>query len=133
MDHRRQNMLVNQMLESSAKSEEELNQMTPEDRKAYLKGRLKQKMFFSNAQRQSNFQKQQLSEKIQEKINENEENKNAETSAKTERNRRKRQKKREKLRAQKEEEQDSEGELGNDVVIVKDPNEEGSESDYHSD
>ncbi len=133
MDHRRQRQLVNQMLEANAKSEEELKNMTPEERHEYLQGRLKQKMFFSTAQRQSMYQKQQLSEKIQEKIQDNKpEDKKEETNAKKERNRRKRQKKREKLRAQKD---NGEGDVeeDDDVVIVKDPNEEGSESDYHSD
>lgn len=133
MDPQKQRQLINQMLQTGAKSEEELNNMTPEERKQYLQGRLKQKMFFSTAQRQSMHQKKQLQEKIQEKLENKETETVAESSAKTERNRRKRQKKREKLRAQKAEEGEKDEESEDDVVIVKDPNEDGSESDYHSD
>ena len=123
MDPQKQKQLINQMFESSAKSEEELSKMNPEERKAYLQGRLKQKMFFSSSQRRSMNQKQQIQEKLQEKLQEVSE-KQPETNSKTERNRKKRQKKRDKLKSQKEE-------IDDDVVVVNNP--DSSESDYHSD
>lgn len=123
MDPQKQKQLINQMFESSAKSEEELSKMSPEERKAYLQGRLKQKMFFSSSQRRSMNQKQQIQEKLQEKLQDVSE-KQLETNSKTERNRKKRQKKRDKLKSQKEE-------IGDDVVVVNNP--DSSESDYHSD
>jgi len=123
MDPQKQKQLINQMFESSAKSEEELSKMSPEERKAYLQGRLKQKMFFSSSQRRSMNQKQQIQEKLQEKLQEVSE-KQPETNSKTERNRKKRQKKRDKLKSQKEE-------IDDDVVVVNNP--DSSESDYHSD
>ena len=128
MDPQKQKQLINQMYQSSAKSDEELAKMTPEERKLYLQSRLKQKMFFNTAKRQSNFQKEQMQERMQEKLKEssNKEEKVL-TDAQKERIRRKRQKKKEKQRLQ------EENELSDDVVIVKDPNADGSESDYHSD
>ena len=123
MDPQKQKQLINQMFESSAKSEEELSKMSPEERKAYLQSRLKQKMFFSSSQRRSMNQKQQIQEKLQEKLQEVSE-KQPETNSKTERNRKKRQKKRDKLKSQKEE-------IDDDVVVVNNP--DSSESDYHSD
>lgn len=130
MDHRKQKQMINQMLDNNAKSEEELSKMSPEEKKAYLQSRLQQKMFFSTAQRRSNFQKQQLQEKFQEKLQENTTNNDAATSAKTDRNRRKRQKKREKLRSQKNDENIEDKD--DDVVVVNNPD-ESTESDYHSD
>ncbi len=133
MDHRRQKQMINQMLDANSKTDEELNNMSSEERKAYLLSRLQQKMFFSTAQRRSNFQKQQLQEKFQEKLKENNEQTESETvsKAKTERNRRKRQKKREKLRSQKTD-NNNEGNDEDDVVVVNNPD-ESTESDYHSD
>jgi len=133
MDPRRQAQLINQMLESSAKSEEELNKMTPEEKKEYLRGRLKQKMFFSNAKRQTNVQKQQLQEKMQEQLQEKAGPTPTKTEAQKERNRRKREKKREKMRQMEEEKEDNESSDSMDDIVLVDPNEGGNESDYHSD
>ena len=132
MDPQKQKQMINQMYQSSAKSEEEIAKMTPEEKKLYLQSRLKQKMFFSTAKRQSNFQKEQMQEKMQEKLKEssNKEEKVL-TEAQKERIRRKRQKKKEKVKANTENENKSSDD--DDVVIVKDPNAEGSESDYNSD
>jgi len=127
MDPQKQKQLINQMYESSAKSQEDLDKMTPEERKEYLQSRLKQKMFFSSAQRQNTNQKKKLQEKMQEKIQEVQETKPEISQAKKERNRRKRLKKKEKLNSKQEDD-----DIDDDVVVV-DKNDNGSESDYHSD
>lgn len=127
MDPQKQKQLISQLYESSAKSEEELSKMSPEERREYLQSRLKQKMFFSSTARQSMNSKKQIQEKMQEKLEEASEKKSdVKTEAQKERNRRKRQKKKEKLNAK-------DNELGDDVVVVNSPDENGSESDYHSD
>jgi len=127
MDPQKQKQLISQLYESSAKTEEELNKMSPEERREYLQNRLKQKMFFSNASRQSMNSKKQIQEKMQEKLEETSEKKSdVKTEAQKERNRRKRQKKKEKMNSK-------DNELGDDVVVVNSPDENGSESDYHSD
>lgn len=123
MDPQKQKQFINQMYQSSAKSEEELSKMTPEERREYLAGRLKQKMFFSHAQRQSQVQKKQLQEKMQSKLEENKSGEQVQISSKTEKNRKKNQKRREKLRAMKQETQSTEPKESKD----------GSESDYVSD
>ena len=123
MDPQKQKQFITQMLEATAKSQEELEKMTPEEKSEYLAGRLRQKMFFSTAQRQSAFQKKQLQEKMQSKLEEKTQQTTSVDSAKKERNRKKNQKRREKLRALKKEQSD----LGNA------PENESSESDYHSD
>lgn len=123
MDPQKQKQFINQMYQSSAKSEEELSKMTPEERREYLAGRLKQKMFFSHAQRQSQVQKKQLQEKMQSKMEENKSGEQVQISSKTEKNRKKNQKRREKLRAMKQETQSTEPKESKD----------GSESDYVSD
>ena len=123
MDPQKQKQFINQMYQSSAKSEEELSKMTPEERREYLAGRLKQKMFFSSAQRQSQVQKKQLQEKMQSKLEENKSGEQEQSSNKTEKNRKKNQKRREKLRAMKQETQSTKPKESKD----------GSESDYVSD
>ena len=70
MDPRKQKQMVSQLFESSAKSQEELDKMTPEERKEYLRGRLKQRMFFNGASRQSMQQKKKMQEKMEEATNE---------------------------------------------------------------
>jgi len=132
MDPQKQKQLINQMLQASAKSEEDLEKMSPEERHAYLQGRLKQKMFFNTARRQSNHQKETLQQKMQEKLQQTAENKESKEKSESqkERIRRKRQKKKEKMKLKEENEESS---TDDDVVIVKDPNKDGSESDYHSD
>jgi hypothetical protein len=53
------------MYASTAKTEEELNKMTPEEKKEYLRSRLHQKMNIGGLQRRTNFQKTQIQEKLQ--------------------------------------------------------------------
>ena len=57
MDPEKQKQLINTMYENTAKNSEELQNMDAEERRAYLKGRLKQRMFFTGASRQSMHQK----------------------------------------------------------------------------
>ena len=66
MDPHKQKQMVSQLFESTAKSQEELDKMTPDDRREYLRGRLKQKMFFNGVSRQSTQQKKKMQEKIEE-------------------------------------------------------------------
>ena len=95
MDPQKHKQMVNQLFENSAKSQEELDKMTPEERREYLRGRLKQKLFFNGASRQSSQQKKKLQENIQEKMDEstNAVNGDGQVSKKTEKNRKKRDKK----------------------------------------
>ena len=60
-----QKQMLNMMYTSTAKTEEELNKMTPDERKEYLRSRLHQKMNIGGLQRKSNAQKTQIQEKLQ--------------------------------------------------------------------
>ena len=60
-----QKQMLNMMYASTAKTEEELNKMTPEEKKEYLRSRLHQKMNIGVLQRRTNFQKTQIQEKLQ--------------------------------------------------------------------
>lgn len=60
-----QKQMLNMMYASTAKTEEELNKMTPEEKKEYLRSRLHQKMNIGGLQRRTNFQKTQIQEKLQ--------------------------------------------------------------------
>jgi hypothetical protein len=60
-----QKQMLNMMYASTCKTEEELNKMTPEEKKEYLRSRLHQKMNIGGLQRRTNFQKTQLQEKLQ--------------------------------------------------------------------
>jgi len=60
-----QKQMLNMMYASTAKTEEELNKMTPEEKKEYLRSRLHQKMNIGGLQRKTNFQKTQIQEKLQ--------------------------------------------------------------------
>jgi len=60
-----QKQMLNMMYTSTAKTEEELNKMTPEEKKEYLRSRLHQKMNIGGLQRRTNFQKTQIQEKLQ--------------------------------------------------------------------
>ena len=60
-----QKQMLNMMYASTAKTEEELNKMTPDERKEYLRSRLHQKMNIGGLQRRTNFQKTQIQEKLQ--------------------------------------------------------------------
>ena len=68
-----QKQMLNMMYASTAKTEEELNKMTPEERKEYLRSRLHQKMNIGGLQRRTNFQKTQIQEKLQATSGEGEE------------------------------------------------------------
>jgi hypothetical protein len=137
MDPRKQKQMVSQLFENTAKSQEELDKMTTEEKREYLRGRLKQRMFFNGVSRQSMHQKKKIQEKIEDttKQTENQEVQNEPLSKTAEKNRKKREKKRAAMlaaRAAEEalnksvEEDDNENE---DIVIVK----RESESDYESD
>ena len=132
MDPRKQKQMVSQLFDSTAKSQEELNKMTPEDRKEYLRGRLKQRMFFNGVSRQSMQQKKKMQEKMEEVTKQTEkqdqpEQDTAVTLSKTaEKNKKKKERKKAAMAAAKAAEQEIEND---DVVIVK----RESESDYESD
>jgi hypothetical protein len=68
-----QKQMLNMMYASTSKSEEELNKMTPEEKKEYLRSRLHQKMNIGGLQRRTNFQKTQIQEKLQGNTGEEEE------------------------------------------------------------
>jgi hypothetical protein len=122
MDPQKQKQMVSQLFDSTAKSQEELDKMTPEERREYLRGRLKQKMFFNGVSRQSSQQKKKLQEKM-------EEAEATPTISKTaEKNKKKKERKRAAMAAAKAAEQPIEDD-NDDVVIVK----RDSESDYESD
>jgi hypothetical protein len=98
MDPQKQKQLIGQMFESTAKSDEDLKNMTPEERKEYLQGRLRQRMFFTTAQRRSTHQKEKMQEKMQETLN----NGTPQQEEKVSKTKKKNQKRREKLKAMKE-------------------------------
>ena len=60
-----QKQMLNMMYASNSKTEEELNKMTPDEKKEYLRSRLHQKMNIGILQRRTNFQKTQIQEKLQ--------------------------------------------------------------------
>jgi hypothetical protein len=60
-----QKQMLNMMYASTAKTEEELNKMTPDEKKEYLRSRLQQKMNIGVLQRRTNSQKTQIQEKLQ--------------------------------------------------------------------
>lgn len=140
MDPHKQKQLVNQLFENTAKSEEELNKMNPEERKEYLRGRLRQRLFFNGASRQSMQQKKKLQEKMEDStsnIRESEEEATANPgekmivgSKKSEKNRKNKLKKKlAKEAAEKAVEQSELNEVDDDIVFVK----RDSESEYESD
>ena len=61
-----QKQMLNMMYSSTAKTEDELNKMTPDEKKEYLSSRLHQKMNIGGLQRRTNVQKTQLQDKLQE-------------------------------------------------------------------
>jgi hypothetical protein len=141
MDPQKHKQMVNQLFENSAKSQEELDKMTPEERKEYLRGRLKQKLFFNGASRQSMQQKKKMQENIQDKMDESTTGGNGDepVSKKKEKNKKKRDKKKAaKMTAMAEDittgkavrtTEASNETSDEDIVIVK----RDSESDYESD
>ena len=114
-----QKQMLNMMYASTAKTEEELNKMTPDEKKEYLRSRLHQKMNIGGLQRKSNLQKTQIQEKLQ--------GTSGEAEADGEENPKKKSKsakKREKERMKK---------LQNQGVQLADVKKSESESDYESD
>lgn len=75
-----QKQMLNMMYASTAKTDDELNKMTPQEKKEYLRSRLHQKMNIGGLQRRTNVQKTQLQEKLQESSDANA-NANANTEA----------------------------------------------------
>jgi len=132
MDPRKQKQMVSQLFDSTAKSQEELDKMTPEDRREYLRGRLKQRMFFNGVSRQSMQQKKKMQEKMEEvtkqpdQQDQQEQDTSVTRSKTAEKNKKKKERKRAAMAAAKAAEQEIEND---DVVIVK----RESESDYESD
>lgn len=88
-----QKQMLNMMYASTAKTEEELNKMTPDEKKEYLRSRLHQKMNIGVLQRRTNFQKTQIQEKLQANAGEAEE-KEEETPKKKSKSAKKREKER---------------------------------------
>lgn len=68
-----QKQMLNMMYSSTAKTEDELNKMTPDEKKEYLRSRLHQKMNIGGLQRKTNVQKAQIQEKLQGNSDTNEE------------------------------------------------------------
>ena len=130
MDPQKQKQMVSQLFDSTAKSQEELDKMTPEERREYLRGRLKQRMFFNGVSRQSSQQKKKMQDKMEEATkNPEEETEATPTISKTaEKNKKKKERKRAAMAAAKSAEQPIEDD-NDDIVIVK----RDSESDYESD
>jgi hypothetical protein len=120
-----QKQMLNMMYSSTAKTEDELNKMTPEEKKEYLRSRLHQKMNIGGLQRRTNVQKAQIQEKLQGNTNTNAEEDAPQPKSKSA-------KKREKERMKKLAEL-----LKNEVVQPTDFSEQmkksESESDYESD
>jgi hypothetical protein len=130
MDPQKQKQMVSQLFDSTAKSQEELDKMTPEERREYLRGRLKQKMFFNGVSRQSMQQKKKMQDKMEEATkNPEEETETTPTISKTaEKNKKKKERKNPAMAAAKASEKPIEDD-NDEVVIVK----RESESDYESD
>ena len=132
MDPHKQKQMVSQLFENTAKSQEELDKMTPDDRREYLRGRLKQKMFFSGVSRQSMQQKKKMQENMEQATKKTEEETElSETVSKSsEKNKKKKDRKRAAKAAEKAAEKALEdNSIDDDIVIVK----RESESDYESD
>lgn len=118
-----QKQMLNMMYTSTAKTEEELNKMSPEEKKEYLRSRLHQKMNIGGLQRRTNFQKTQIQEKLQATSGEAEAE--GEEKPKKSKNAKKREKERMKKLAELLQKND-----GTQPVEVK---KSESESDYESD
>ena len=118
-----QKQMLNMMYTSTAKTEEELNKMSPEEKKEYLRSRLHQKMNIGGLQRRTNFQKNQIQEKLQATSGEAEAE--GEEKPKKSKNAKKREKERMKKLAELLQNND-----GTQPVEVK---KSESESDYESD
>jgi len=118
-----QKQMLNMMYASTAKTEEELNKMTPEEKKEYLRSRLHQKMNIGGLQRRTNFQKTQIQEKLQSNAGE------AEADGEEKPKKSKSAKKREKERMKKLSELLQNQSDGQSVNVKKSE----SESDYESD
>jgi hypothetical protein len=144
MDPQKQKQLVSQLFESTAKSQEEIDKMTPEEKREYLRGRLKQRMFFNGVSRQSSQQKKKMQDKMQESTNKNDQENNSNegvnVSKSSEKNKKKKLRKKAKSAALNEMLErvndksiensiDQKNEDNDDIVIVK----KESESDYESD
>lgn len=114
-----QKQMLNMMYASTAKTEEELNKMTPEEKKEYLRSRLQQKMNIGVLQRRTNSQKTQIQEKLQATSGEVEVDGEEKPKAKS-----KSAKKREKERMKK---------LQKEGVKLAEIKKSESESDYESD
>lgn len=140
MDPRKQKQMVSQLFESSAKSQEELDKMTPDEKREYLRGRLKQRMFFNGVSRQSTQQKKKIQEKMEESTKQpGQDVDSGVTLSKTaQKNKKKKERKRAAKAAEEaalqtlnnvEVEENEENNNDDDIVIVK----RESESDYESD
>jgi len=119
-----QKQMLNMMYASTAKTEEELNKMTPEEKKEYLRSRLHQKMNIGGLQRRTNFQKTQIQERLQANIG-GEDEKEEEAPKKKSKNAKKREKERIKKLAELLQK--------NDVAESAKVKKSESESDYESD
>jgi len=129
MDPRKQKQMVSQLFDSTAKSQEELDKMTPEERREYLRGRLKQRMFFSGVSRQSMQQKKKLQEKIEESTNKNNSEFGVEIGNTVNKNTDKNKKRKEKKRAAKAAELAANQAVGQASVKVSEAEEENEKED----
>ena len=136
MDPHKQKQMVSQLFENSAKSQEELDKMSPEEKREYLRGRLKQRMFFNGVSRQSTQQKKKMQEKIEEATKQTgDEDKEVTLSKTAQKNKKKKERKRAAKAAEEAANQlntqniNEDNNEDDDIVIVK----KDSESDYESD
>ena len=120
-----QKQMLNMMYASTAKTEEDLNKMTPDEKKEYLRSRLHQKMNIGVLQRRTNFQKTQIQEKLQANTGEVEADANEEEKPKKSKSAKKREKERMKKLSELLQNQG-----GGQLADVK---KSESESDYESD
>ena len=124
-----QKQMMSMMYASTAKTEEEIKLMTPDEKSDYLRSRLHQKLNIGSLQRKSNTQKTKMQEKLQGESDEN----TSDTTSKS-KSSKKNAKKREKERAKKQSELQTIPEV-QEVQEVQEVHEDNktNESDYESD
>lgn len=137
MDKQRQQQMINQIFEQNAKTEDDISKLSDEERKEYLRSRLRQKMFYSSAGRQSKQQKNVLQEKMQKQMEKKNQEEEERKKRMTEKNRKKRQRKRLNRQQNQNKLVDSEEVVKVETEEIKESNEEPvivkDESDYESD
>lgn len=132
------NLSQEQMLQQymSENNELELDKMTPEQRRAALRDRLHQKIFFHGARRKTMVQKEQIKKNMEEKLEETmKKNKEMQEKEEEAKNRKREKNKKRRLRKKKRtEEQGQEQKEQQQRVedVVEEGVNEGGETDYES-